>query len=81
MHRRKRQCLEHWSSFQHEIAAAPIVCFCTSSYYASISQAGIAAQTLPVTLSLMQHSEEKEIKITQRDCAQSQDKPSAFSTN
>ena len=40
----------------------------------TISQAGIAALTLPVTLSLMQHSEEKEIKITQHDCAQSRDK-------
>ena len=45
------------------------------------SQAGIAAQTLPVTLSLMQRSKEKKIIITQHDCAQSQDKPSAFSTN
>ena len=47
----------------------------------TISQAGIAAQTPPVTLSLMQGSEEKEIKITQHECAQSQDEPSAFSTN
>ena len=35
----------------------------------TISQADIAAQTLLVTLSLMQCSEEKEIKITQHDCA------------
>ena len=47
----------------------------------TISQAGIAAQTLPVTLSLMQLFEEKEIKITQHDCAPSRDEPSAFSTN
>ena len=47
----------------------------------TISQAGIAAQTLLVTLSLMQRSEEKEIKITQHDCAQLRDEPSAFSTN
>ena len=36
----------------------------------TISQAGIAAQTLPVTLSLMENFKEKEIKITQHDCAQ-----------
>ena len=47
----------------------------------TISQAGIATQTLLVTLSLMQRSEEKEIKITQHDCAQSRDEPCAFSTN
>ena len=47
----------------------------------TISQAGVAAQTLPVTLSLMQRSEEKEIKITQHDCTQSRDEPSSFSTN
>ena len=47
----------------------------------TISQAGIAAQTLPVTLSIMQGSEQKEIKITLHDCAQSRDEPSAFSTN
>ena len=47
----------------------------------TISQAGIAAQTLSVTLSLMQGSKEKEIKITLHDCAQSRDEPSAFSTN
>ena len=29
----------------------------------------------------MQNFEEKEIKITQHDCVQSQDEPSAFSTN
>ena len=46
-----------------------------------MSQAGIAAQTLPVTLSLMQNFEEKEIKITQSDCVQSRDEPSTFSTN
>ena len=46
-----------------------------------ISQAGIAAQILPVTLSLMQGSEEKEIKITLHGCAQLRDTPSAFSTN
>ena len=37
--------------------------------------------TLPVTLSLMQNFEEKEIKITQHDCVQSRDEPSTFSTN
>ena len=37
----------------------------------TISQAGIAAQTLPVTLSLMQNFEENKIKITQHDCVQS----------
>ena len=47
----------------------------------TITQACIAAQILPVTLSLMQRSEEKEIKATQHDCAQSRDEPSAFSTN
>ena len=47
----------------------------------TIFQAGIATQTLPVTLSLMENFEEKEIKITQHDCAQSRDEPSAFSTN
>ena len=29
----------------------------------------------------MQNFEEKEIKITQHDCVQSRDEPSAFSTN
>ena len=47
----------------------------------TISQAGIAAQTLLVTVSLMQGSEEKETKITLHDCAQSWDEPSAFSKN
>ena len=37
--------------------------------------------TLPVSLSLMQNFKEKEIKITQHDCVQSRDEPSAFSTN
>ena len=46
----------------------------------TISQAGIAAQTLPVSLSLMQRSKEKK-KKTQHDCAQLRDKPSVISTN
>ena len=50
------------------------------AHQVTISQAGIAAQTLPVTLSLMLRSKEKEIKITQHDCAQSRDEPSVLST-
>ena len=51
------------------------------AFQVTISRAGIAAQTLPVTVSLMKGSEEKEIKITLHNCAQSRDKPSTFSTN
>ena len=51
------------------------------AFQVTISQAGIATQTLLVTLSLMQGFEENEIKITLHDCAQLRDDPSAFSTN
>ena len=49
----KRQCLEHWHSFEHEITAIPVISFCTLIYY-------LSSQHRYPDLNLMQGSKEKE---------------------
>ena len=49
----KRQCLEHWHSFEYEIAAIPVISFCTLIYY-------LSSQHRCPNPNLMKGSKEKE---------------------